>query len=212
MSLVSNLADSIVEFIESTVSTMLDCFSFLETLLGRAGSSQPSTSLPAPDASDTVVTPRDPESPVTARMITSGLVQQLDTTTPEMPEGERMTQLLVAENAQLTRKHEQLQQVVADLSEYALRLERDVEISDCKATQLARELCHHRKLTTSALAMYHSARHQLAAAELRQSVALAYVDELVAKYGRRDDGVVNSCQARTSSRTAPSEAYELEEL
>lgn len=211
MSLVSNLLDSIVELIASAFSKILDGVSFLETLLGRAASPQQAPQLAAADVSRPRITIHEPSREATARFLTLDSTQQLDTMTSVTTECERMT-LLVTENARLTHKQDQLQQIVTDLNEYALRLERDVEMSDSKATQLARELQHHRKLTISALSMYHSARHQLAAAELRQSVALAYVDELVAKYGRRDDGARSSSQTRASPYSAAAGVFELEEL
>ncbi|GAB9465284.1 putative acyltransferase ChoActase/COT/CPT, choline/carnitine acyltransferase [Globisporangium polare] len=99
-------------------------------------------------------------------MLSSDSPQQLDTKTPVAIECERMMQLLVAENARLARKQEQLQLIVADLS----------EVSEC------------------------------------QSVALAYVDELVAKYGRREDCVANGSQTGASLREAAAEVFELEEL
>lgn len=212
MSLVCNLLDSIVELIASAFSKILDGVSFLETLLGRAASPQQAPQLAAAaDASRPRITIREPSREATARFLTLDSTQQLDSMTPVATKCERMT-LLVAENARLTHKQDQLQQIVTDLNEYALRLERDVEMSDSKATQLARELQHHRKLTISALAMYHSARHQLAAAELRQSVALAYVDELVAKYGRRYDGARSSSHTGASPCSAAAGVFELEEL
>lgn len=210
MSLVSNLLDAIVQFIETAFSKLVDGFSFLESLLGRAASAQPASSLAAADALAAVMTARGPRSEATLRLSTSDSSRHLGTMTPAEIEREHVTQL-IAENTRLTRKQDQLQQTVLDLNEYAFRLERDVEVSDSKATLLTRELHHHRQLTISALAMYRNAKHQLAATELRQRVALAYVDELVAKYGRRDDGATS--RSRTGDwQCAAAEVIELEEL